>query len=86
MENIVLSKSEKVISDCHKFTSKKDWVVYFSIDYIVNRKEWDSWVKKPEFKVFDRSVFPQTWEKKSDDEICQELKGKSLIIEQKIAW
>jgi hypothetical protein len=97
MENILLSKSEKTITDCKSFNSK-DWTgVKFSIDYVVNKKtddtytneKWETknkWIKEVQFKIFDRSSLPQSFDKKSDSEICQELKWKSLITEVKIWW
>ena len=85
MENVILSRSERVISDCHSF-KKKDWSwTCFSIDYIVNRKVGDERKKEPQFKIFDRSTLPASFDKKTDSEICQELKWKSLVIEQKIS-
>lgn len=100
MENIILSTSTKPIVDARVFDSKDQQgnpVKKVSIDYVVKRKtdktyktsDWqtrnvrDSFV---EFKIFNRSDLPASFDKKSDSEICQELKGKSLITEVKIWW
>lgn len=95
MENITLSKSERPIVDCRHFSS--NGVVKFAVDYVVKKKtektyqtnDWQTrnvWESVVEFKIFDRSSLPASFDKKSDDEICQELKGKTLVIEQKIQW
>lgn len=95
MENIVLKQSKKVIVDCRSFT--KEGKVFFSIDYVDyqktgNKYKTKDWIEKDQlekvikFSIFDHSILPASFDKKSDDEICQELKGKSLIIEQKISY
>jgi len=99
MENIILSTSTKPIVDCRVFNWKdKDWnpTKRVSVDYVVKRKtdktyekDWktyDVWESVVEFKIFDRSALPVYFDKKSDTEICQELKWKSLITEVKIWW
>lgn len=98
MENITLTKSERPIVDCRHFTWKDEKgnpLSKFSIDYVVKKKSDETYQDKDwntrnvrksevEFKIFDKTTLPSSFDKKSDDEICQELKGKSLVIEQKI--
>lgn len=98
MENITLTKSERPIVDCRHFTWKDEKgnpLSKFSIDYVVKRKsdktyQTSDWQTRNvrdsvvEFKIFDRNSLPASFDKKSDSEICQELKWKSLVIEQKI--
>lgn len=84
MENVIISKSEKVISDCHLF-DRKDWSwEYISVDYLWKVKNWENWETKPFFKIFPKSSLPAWYEKKSKEEICQELKWKKLVSETKI--
>ena len=98
MENIVLTKSERPIVDCRHFMwkdEKGNSLPKFSIDYVVKKKSDETYQDKDwqtrnvrksevEFKIFDKKILSPELQKKSDDEICQELKGKSLVIEQKI--
>ena len=100
MENIILSTSTKPIVDARVFDSKDQQgnpIKKVSIDYVVKRKsnetyqtkDWQTRNKRDsviEFKIFDRNTLPAIFDKKSDSEICQELKGKSLITEVKIWW
>ena len=77
-----------MISDCRSY--EKDWSTHFVIEYITWENSWKTfiwkdWNEKNELKkVFknqfiDRWDLPQSFDKKSDDEICQELKGQFLV-------
>jgi len=93
MENIILKKSSKVISDCGYFT--KDSSTIFRIEFIDYRKTWESfvikswehqWEQRDQLEKYfrlvfvDKKILPESLQKKSDKEICQELKWKSLLI------
>ena len=98
MENIILKKSSKIITDCWFFT--KDSSTIFRIEFIDYRKTWKTyvikswehqWEEKDELEKYfrlvfvDKKILPSDLQKKSDSEICQELKGKSLLITTSIA-
>lgn len=93
MENIILKKSSKIISDCGYFT--KDSSTVFRIEFIDFRRTWETyiikkgehqWESREQLEKYFRLIFvdkkslPENLQKKSDDEICQEIKGKSLFI------
>ena len=93
MENIILKKSSKVISDCGFF--EKDSSTIFRIEFIDYRKTWETFVIKSwenawesrdklekYFRLIfvDKKILPDSLQKKTNQEICQELKGKSLLI------
>ena len=85
MENVILRKSSRIIVDCSHFKGD-NWTI-FKIEYCSLKKTWeknpnwtDKLIKSIDPLYFDKSVLSQDLQKKSEDEICQELKGKSVII------
>lgn len=88
MENLILKKSEKVITDCFHF--KKDDSTLFNLEFIDYRKTWETyekdWITKDKLEKYFRHLFinkntlPESYQKMDDSKICQELKGKSVII------
>jgi len=77
-----------MITDCRSY--EKDWTMNFVIEYITWKPSWKTfiwkdWKEKNELKksfenlFVTRSELPQIFDKKSDEEICQVLKWKSLV-------
>lgn len=88
MENILKQSSKKLITDCRFF--EKEWSITFVIEYVTWKTTWKTFVWKDwqdhnelkksfENLFITRSDLPQIYDKKSDDEICQDLKWKSLV-------
>lgn len=88
MENLILKKSSKVITDCFSF--EKDGSTLFRVEFIDYRKTWKTyekdWKTKDELEKYFRFIFikledlPEKYQKMDNSEICQEFKGKSVII------
>lgn len=86
---ITLRESKKLIYDCYRF-SKEDWSSTFILKYIDSVPDWSytwkDWKEYTRFKdetksyFLDKSKLPENYQKLEDKKICQDLKGKSIVI------
>ena len=86
MTNIILRKSSKMIVDVRPFKEG----TLFKIEFLDYRKTWKTylkdWVTRDELEKTIKFVFVEKkdlwsdFEKLDSNKICQELKGKSLLI------
>lgn len=88
MKKIDLRSSKRIIVSCTSFESKKDSSTWFRLKYIQttfdeNHKS-STWKLIPQDEIKNLSVSKVSlgaeFEKMSDDEICQELQGKSILM------
>lgn len=91
MTNIVLKKSSKVVAWCSHFTDKEDSSTVFRLSVIDYRQTWETytskdWTVKNKLEEFIRPFFinksslSSDLQKLDDEKICQELRGKSIVI------
>lgn len=88
MQKVDLRSSKRVISWVTSYTSKKDSSIWFNLDYVQvsfdENKKSDSWKLIPIKELKTLSVSKKSlgaeFEKMKDDEICQVLLGKSILM------
>mgnify|MGYP006989036466 CR=1 FL=1 len=88
MQKIDLWSSKRVIVSCSSFTSSKDSSVWFRLKYI--QTTFDENHKSSTWKLIPQDEIKTLWvskkslgaefEKMKDEEICQELQGKSILM------
>lgn len=88
MQKVDLRSSKRVISWVTPYTSKKDSSIWFNLDYVQvsfdESKKSDSWKLIPIKELKTLSVSKKSlgseFEKMKDDEICQVLLWKSILM------
>lgn len=88
MQKIDLWSSRRVIVSCTSYESKKDSSTRFRLKYIQTtfdeNKKTESWKLIPQDEIKTLNVSKKSlgaeFEKLSDDKICQELQGKSILM------
>lgn len=88
MQKIDLWSSKRVVTWCTSFESSKDHSTRFRLDYVQisfdENKKSSSWKLIPQKEVKSLSVSKKSlgaeFEKMKDDEICQVLQGKSILM------
>ena len=87
---IIIRESKKVIVDCFHF-SNKDWWVSFCLKYLNRVPNWQTYVwkdwkshssfdDKVDSYFIDKEKLWENYQKLDPSKICQDLKGKSIII------
>lgn len=88
MQKVDLRSSKRVISAVSSYISKKDSSIWFRLDYVQvsfdDNKRSDSWKLIPIKEIKSLSVSKKSlgseFEKLKDEEICQVLLGKSILM------
>lgn len=88
MQKIDLWSSKRVISGVSSNPSKKDSSIWFNLDYVQvsfdENKKSESWKLIPQKEIKTLSISKKSlgseYEKMKDEEICQVLQWKSIVI------